>query len=132
MIFKNIWSGIKNIFTTEVELGEPFAFPKIKPLKFSIKYFPRSKKDFPRIQVKANQGKVFGPQPFLAIKTKKNRYFNDNFDFSSKNNIWNYAFHSDTIPIEDISIIGVAANDKLGNVCVKKIKIINKNKIKQL
>ena len=106
--------------------------PKIKPLKFSIKYFPRSKKDFPRIQVKANQGKVFGPQPFLAIKTKKNRYFNDNFDFSSKNNIWNYAFHSDTIPIEDISIIGVAANDKLGNVCIKKIKIINKNKIKQL
>ena len=37
MIFKGVWSGIKNLFSTEVELGEPFAFPKIKLLNEVIK-----------------------------------------------------------------------------------------------
>ena len=37
MIFKGVWSGFKNLFSTEVELGEPFAFPKIKSLNEVIK-----------------------------------------------------------------------------------------------
>ena len=53
--------------------------------------------------VKVTQGDVFGPQPFLAIKTKKEKIYQpDNFDFSSNKKIWHYAFHSDTIPVNDI------------------------------
>ena len=37
MIFKNVWSGIKNLFTTEVDFREPFSFPRIKLLDDVIK-----------------------------------------------------------------------------------------------
>jgi len=99
----------------------------IKPLKFNVKFFKESKKDFAKIEVRVKQGEVFGPQPFLAIKTKSNRFINDNFDFSSSKKKWYYAFHSDTIPINDISTIGIAANDKLGNTCIKKIHFKKKS-----
>ena len=37
MIFKNVWSGIKNLFSTEVDFREPFSFPRIKLLDDVIK-----------------------------------------------------------------------------------------------
>ena len=86
---------------------------------------PQPTTDFARLKVKVTQGKVFGPQPFLAIQTKKNRFMHDNFDFSENTNTWHYAFHADTISIEDVLKIGVAANDKLGNTCIKKISFKN-------
>ena len=127
--FKNvkyIFSEAKNAFSNIAKLKEKI---NQKPLKFNIKYYKKTKKDFARLTIKVTQGDVFGPQPFLAIKTKKSRFFNDNFDFSSNKKTWHYAFHSDTIPVEDISEIGVAANDKLGNTCIKKLKF-NKSNLK--
>jgi hypothetical protein len=120
--FNNIeykFSEAKHAFSEIAKLKEK---TKVKPLKFQIKYYKKTKKDFAKLTVKATQGDVFGPQPFLAIKTRKGRFINDNFDFSSNKKIWHYAFHSDTIPIEDISTIGIAANDKLGNTCIKKLQ----------
>ena len=125
--FKNVeykFCEAKYAFAKIAKLKEK---TKIKPLKFKIKYYKKSKEDFARLTVIVTQGDVFGPQPFLAIKTKKGRFINDNFDFSSNKKIWHYAFHSDTIPINDISIIGIAANDKLGNTCIKKIKFYKSN-----
>ena len=126
--FRNVeykFSESKHAFSQIAKLKEKI---KIKPIKFKIKYYKKTKKDFARISVRVTQGDVFGPQPFLAIKTKKGRYINDNFDFSSNKKVWHYAFHSDTIPIKDISTIGIAANDKLGNTCIKKIQF-NKSRI---
>tara|TARA_B100001964_G_scaffold231511_1_gene286219 strand:- start:2827 stop:3279 length:453 start_codon:yes stop_codon:yes gene_type:complete len=37
MIFENVWSGIKNLFSTEVELREPFSFPRIENSKDVIR-----------------------------------------------------------------------------------------------
>ena len=65
---------------------------------------------------------------FLAMQTKSNRFIHDNFDFSSKKGIWHYAFHPDTLPISDISKIGIAANDKFGNTCIIRLKFKNSNK----
>ena len=103
-----------------------------KPLELEVKYFPASDDDVPYIEVITRNGKVFGPQPFLAIETKSRRFIHDNFDFSPRLNEWFYAFHSDTLPVEDVSRIGVAANDQYGNVCVKTIDLKNnyKNPIK--
>ena len=39
MVFQNIWSGFKNLFSTEVELQEPFTFPKLEKLNEVIKKF---------------------------------------------------------------------------------------------
>jgi len=92
------------------------------PLEFDITYHTESKEDVASIEVICKQGKVFGPQPFLAIQTKSRRFIHDNFDFSLTGDRWYYAFHSDTLLIDDVKCIGVAANDKMGNVCIRRMQ----------
>ena len=87
--------------------------------------FINDKSDVPRIKVRTLNGDVFGPQPFLAIKTKSGRFIHDNFDFDLKKGVWHYAFFSATLPITDIDKIGVAANDKYGNTCIKRLNFNN-------
>jgi hypothetical protein len=93
-------------------------------LELEIEYNPRTSDQVPYIEVKTKQGKVFGPQPFLAIQTRSRRYIHDNFDFSTSLDRWFYSFNSSTLPIEDVAKIGVAANDKYGNIFVKVIDFI--------
>lgn len=95
------------------------------PLNFDVKFYPESDTDVPSIEVVTTKGKVFGPQPYLAIETKSRRFIHDNFDFSPDGDKWYYAFHTDTLPIEDIKCIGVAANDMYGNMCIRRY--INKD-----
>lgn len=86
------------------------------PLKLSLKFHQEKPgEDVPYIEVRTEQGEVFGPQPFLAIKTKSQRYIHDNMDFSVEDGVWYYAFQPDTLPLSDVECIGVAANDMLGN-----------------
>ncbi len=95
------------------ELAQP-------PLRLLIEFTPENPGvDVPFIKVTAEQGRVFGPQPFLAIKTRGNRFIHDNFDFGVNPGEWYYAFHGDTLPFEDVHTIGVAANDLCGNTCVE-------------
>jgi len=94
-----------------------------KPLKLSITFHPEKPgEDVPFVEIRAAQGSVFGPQPFLAIKTRANRYIHDNLDFAVDSGIWYYAFHGDTLPLEDVLEIGVAANDMLGHTSVVKYR----------
>lgn len=83
-----------------------------------------------RLEVSAQNG-IFGPQPYLAIKTKEGKYYWDNFDFMDVNK-WGYTFDNHTLLFEDIEYIGVAANNSYGetevlrydcreNKCIKKI-----------
>lgn len=96
-------------------------------IEFNVEYNNEDKNDVPNITVKTVSGKVFGPQPFLAIKTKSGRYFHDNFDFDLQLGIWHYAFFSSTLPLEDVEKIGIAANDKYGNTCIKRLDFLEKN-----
>ena len=100
-----------------------------KPIKLKVRYYKKTKKDVPHLTVSTKQGEVFGPQPFLAIQTKSNRFIHDNFDFSKKKGIWHYAFYPDTLPINDVLKIGIGTNDKFGNTSVTRIKFKNKNKV---
>lgn len=75
--------------------------------------------------VKTVKGRVFGPQPFLAIKLKSGRFIYDNFDFDISLTKWSYTFDNDSIRADDIGAIGVASNDKYGNTFVKVIDNIN-------
>ena len=93
------------------------------PLELEISYHSESSEDKAHIEVIAKKGKVFGPQPFLAIQTRSRQFIHDNFDFSIEKNKWYYTFYSNTLPVEDVSKIGVAANDKYGNVCIKEIAL---------
>ncbi len=69
---------------------------------------------------------IFGPQPFLAIKTKDNRYIWENFDISVKGRKWTYTFDANTILLSEIDVIGIAANNSYG--ITKVVTISEKEK----
>ena len=83
-------------------------------IKLDLTYH-EDRNDYPRIVVRTIKGQVFGPQPFLCYKRKDGKYIHDNFDFDIKKGIWHYAFHEDTLKIQDIEKLSVASNDKYGN-----------------
>lgn len=69
-----------------------------------------------RLEVKVLNGELFGPQPYLAIRTKSGDYFHDNFDFGDNNKkIYYYTFDDYTIPINLLDKVSVASNDIYGN-----------------
>ena len=115
------YSEAKNAFVEIVKFKEKIK--KIdKPIKIKVTFKKKTLSDVPSLTIKCVQGKVFGPQPFLSIKTKKKRYIHDNLDFSKNKKIWHYAFHGDTLPINDVDEIGIAANDRFGNTHIKRLK----------
>lgn len=71
-----------------------------------------------RLQVLTKE-KIFGPQPYLALKTFDNDYIWDNFDFEGEN-VWSYTFDCHSIEYGRIEKIGVAANNSFG-----KCKVMN-------
>lgn len=80
-----------------------------------------------KIDVKTNQN-IFGPQPFLAIKTFDGRYFHDNFDFYQHLH-WTYHFDHNTIRPEAIEKIGIASNTLNGTTeCIVWNKVNNLQK----
>ena len=66
------------------------------------------------LKVEIKKGKIFGPQPYLAFKTKGGEYFHDNFDFGSNDQNFTYTFDDYTVPLDKIEQISVASNDKYG------------------
>ncbi|NRB82135.1 MAG: hypothetical protein HRU38_26365, partial [Saccharospirillaceae bacterium] len=59
------------------------------------------------IQVKVISGKLFGPQPFLAIKTVSGEYFYDNMDVQVPGESFSYVLDSETFYSHQIEKIGV-------------------------
>lgn len=94
-----------------------------EPLRFELTFHPAADDDVAFIEVQTEAGEVFGPQPFLAIETRGRQFLHDNFDFSPCGRRWFYAFHEDTLPLAHVARIGVAANDRSGNLCVRHIEI---------
>ena len=64
---------------------------------------------------------TFGPQPFLAIKTKDGNFFHDNFDFQEPFHKWSYVFDDITFSLASIEEIGIGTCDSTGNVTVANI-----------
>ncbi len=73
------------------------------------------------LTIKANHDS-FGPQPFLAIKTKDKRYLSDNLDLQTPKRHWTYHFDADTIQLDAIESIGIASNDLNGSSHVITMK----------
>jgi hypothetical protein len=90
-------------------------------LELSVEIDVAPDDDAPNLTVRTLSGQVFGPQPFLAIETRGKRFIHDNFDFDVEDGKWFYAFHPDTLPLDDVRRIGVGASDKYGRTFVKVI-----------
>jgi len=68
--------------------------------------------------VEVLSGKIFGPQPYLAIKTVSGNYLHDNFDVIDPGKIFSYTLDFNTISRSAVSVIAAASADKFGNFCV--------------
>jgi hypothetical protein len=73
------------------------------------------------VSIKVISGEPFGPQPYLAIKTKNGDYIHDNMDFGEFKKEYFYTLDIHTVPLEMIEEMKVASNDKYGNQCIIKI-----------
>ena len=60
--------------------------------------------------------RLFGPQPFLAIKTVEGSYYYDNFDLGSQPNSWKYTFDWQTFTLKRLEKVGVAATGRQGQM----------------
>ncbi|MEQ8319692.1 MAG: hypothetical protein RH946_05455 [Rhodospirillales bacterium] len=107
-------------FRTALGYGEE---ANTEALDFTLELDRNPADDVPNLTVETKRGRVFGPQPFLAIETRGNRFIHDNFDFSQSGDRWHYAFHGDTLPLADVRRIGVGAADKYGNACVRVVEV---------
>jgi len=96
---------------------ETFDLKKTK-LKFNIKFIKN------KVFINSNK-KIFGPQPYLSIKTKKNKFFHENFFIKKPFSQWVYTFDRNSVPIEDLDTFAFAANDSAGNTGIVKIKYRN-------
>jgi hypothetical protein len=90
--------------------------PSHPPLKLSVRF------NGSRIDVSTEQGQVFGPQPFLAIKTRSRRYIHDNMNRGERPGEWWYGFDEHSVDLGDVEVCAVAANDAAGHQHISVLK----------
>ena len=95
--------------------------PESKRLKLSIRKI-KTKNAETCFKISTLKGKVFGPQPYLAMKLKNGTYRHDNLDFGLKAGEWFYSVYEDTIKLSDIKEVAVGAADQKGNFDICSIK----------
>lgn len=71
-----------------------------------------------KLMVEVIGGEIFGPQPFLAIKTNGGHYHHDNLDVIKPGRKWIYVFDDQTIPVNNVSRVGVGTAGRYGKSCV--------------
>lgn len=98
------WANVVEGFRAVLKL------PNTPPPKFSFEL----NENF--LKVKTDKD-IWGPQPFLSLRTHEGRYFRDDF-INDNGNEWTYVFDAHTIDQIALSHIGVACNDKVGNTVV--------------
>ncbi len=75
------------------------------------------------LEVRLEAGEIFGPQPFLALRTRDGRVFHDNFDCQVPGRHWTYVLDYQTIDAAALSRIGVGAAGRYGKFDVVNLDI---------
>jgi hypothetical protein len=75
------------------------------------------------LKVSSTAGHCFGPQPFLAYKTRDGRYIHDNFDVQVPDRTWTYVFDTQSLPINEILQIAVGSAGTNASVCTQQIQL---------
>lgn len=76
-----------------------------------------------RLTIRTKAGKVFGPQPFLALRTRSQRIIHDNLSYGDGLDAWHYVFDGHSVLPDDLRTIGVAANDDAGRQSIHVLKL---------
>jgi len=61
---------------------------------------------------------TFGPQPFLAIKSRGAEYYHENLDVQIPRREWSFVFDEHSLPLESVETVGVASCSSAGDVSV--------------
>lgn len=77
------------------------------------------------LEVKLLSGKLFGPQPFLAILDRSGRVYHDNFDIQAPGKCWTYTFDEQTLPLSAVVKVGIGSAGLYGHYCCKVIDVLN-------
>jgi hypothetical protein len=75
------------------------------------------------LRLRVTRGALFGPQPYLALKTRDGRFLHDNFDFGEADGEFSYTFDRQTVLLENLERIGVASNDRFGNCWIAQVDV---------
>ena len=76
-----------------------------------------------RLVIEVLTGEIFGPQPFLAIKTKEGYYYHDNFDVIEPRKKWTYVFDDQTLQLNNIAKVAAGTAGRYGKSCVIKLDL---------
>ena len=76
-----------------------------------------------KVLVNLVSGKIFGAQPFLAIKDKKNKYYHDNLDVVQPEKSWSYILDEQTIEKSKVAKIGIGSAGMYGGYSVRIINL---------
>ncbi len=125
-VYNRIWTASEKFpnvkFKNSGAQEAAIAVTGVKDNPFILNCEIKKENGIVRLHVTASSDS-FGPQPFLAIKTKDNRYYMDNFDFQIPRRYWTYTFDEHSIMIDNIEKIGVASNSAQGET--QSIKVIS-------
>jgi hypothetical protein len=97
-----------------IDLLEVATKPK---LKLSIRL------DGNRLVICAEEGQVFGPQPFLALRGREGRVFHDNLDVVEPGRLWTYILDHQTLPLSALASAGVGAAGRFGGFHTARLEI---------
>lgn len=75
------------------------------------------------LEVSVQGGEIFGPQPFLALRTLDGRMLHDNFDLQIPGKHWTYILDDQTISPAALSRIGVGVAGRHGRFDVVAIDL---------
>ena len=109
------FSGAEQAAQSHVAVIEPTSVSS--PPEFCLRL------DGNRAHIELQGGSLFGPQPFLAIKSVFDNYYHDNFDVVSQGKHWTYVFDDQTLPLSQVSQIGVASAGLSGGFGVSKLNV---------
>lgn len=111
------FKDVKFYFSETVEAFRDILFTEEPPqlkLKCEIKTVPSE-----QLLVTVQQGQLFGPQPWLSIKTSKGEYLHDNFDVVEPGRVFSYSFDDYTLPLDQVGAWAVASNDRYGHQAIE-------------
>lgn len=120
----NRYPNVKYVYSEAVEAFNA-VHPELESNKISLKCDISCSADGNplRVDIDTVSGKVFGPQPYFAIKTRSRRFIHDNLCLGTEFGKWFYEFGEDAVSPDDVSVIGVAANDAIGNQSIHVLDV---------
>lgn len=76
-----------------------------------------------RLVVRVEQGRIFGPQPFLALKGRDGRVFADNLDVQEPGRLWTYMLDDQTLVPSALAVAGVGTAGRYGGFHVARLEM---------